>query len=61
MIAEDKEVFHGVAPLLFGNSFERKMKEHLESLKCLRQSPKSGTDQFFRGAAPTTLHMGAAA
>ena len=50
-LAEDKEAFKGAAPpLLFGDSFERKMKEHLESLKCLRRSiaPKSGPEQFFR-------------
>ena len=45
-----KEVFKGAAPLHFGDSFEKKMKEHLESLKCLWQStaPKSGIDQCFR-------------
>ena len=49
-LAEDEEAFKGAAPLLFGESFERRMKDHLESLKCLRRSmaPKPGTDQFFR-------------
>lgn len=51
-LAEDPEMFEEAAPLLFGASFE-KMKDHLESLKCLRQSmaPRSGyrSDQFFRG------------
>ena len=49
-LAEDEEAFKGAVPLLFGDSFEKRMKEHLESLKCLRRStaPKSGTDQFFR-------------
>ena len=55
-LAEDSEVFEEAAPLLFGSSFERKMKEHLESLKCLRKSlaPKAGSrgDQFFRGSRP---------
>ena len=55
-LAEDPEMFEDAAPLLFGASFERKMKEHLESLKCLRQSmtPKNGyrSDQFFRGSRP---------
>ena len=48
-LAEDEEVFKGAAPLPFGDSFKRKMKEHLESLKCLRRSiaPKSGPEQFF--------------
>ena len=49
-LADDEEAFKGAAPLLFGESFERRMKDHLESLKCLRRSmaPKPGTDQFFR-------------
>ena len=50
-LAEDPEMFEEAAPLLFGASFETKMKEHLESFKCLRQSmaPRSGgrSDQFF--------------
>ena len=43
-LAEDPEMFEEAAPLLFGPSFEKIMKDHLESLKCLRQSmaPKSG-------------------
>ena len=55
-LAKDPEMFEEAAPFLFGASFERKMKEHVESLKCLRQSmaPKSGyrSDQFFKGATP---------
>jgi len=49
-LAEDEEAFRGAAPLLFGAAFEKKMKDHLESLKCLRRSmaPKPGTNQFFR-------------
>ena len=49
-LAEDEEAFKGAAPLLFGETFERRMKDHLESLKCLQHSmaPKPGTDQFFR-------------
>ena len=50
-------MFEDAAPLLFGASFERKMKEHLESLKCLRQSmaPKMGTEvtSFCEEAAPS--------
>ena len=55
-LAEDSEVFKEAAPLLFGSSFKRKMKEHLESLKYLRNSlaPKAGSrgEQFFRGSRP---------
>ncbi len=48
-LAEDEEMFAEAAPLLFGESFEKKMKDHLESLKCLRKSmaPSTGADQFF--------------
>ena len=31
-LAEDPEMFEEAAPLLFGASFEKKMKDHLESL-----------------------------
>jgi len=43
-LAEDPEMFEEAALLLFGASFEKKMKDHLESLKCLRQlmAKKSG-------------------
>ena len=57
-LAEDPEMFEETAPLLFGASLiEKKMKDHLESFKCLRQSmaPRSGcrSDQFFsRGPPP---------
>ena len=54
-MAEDPEMFKEAALLLFGTSFEKKMKDHLESLKCLRQymAPKSGyrSEQFFRVSA----------
>ena len=63
LLAEDEEAFKGAAPLLFGETFERRMKDHLESLKCLRRSmaPKPGTDQFFypaRGAATSEVEAG---
>ena len=58
-------MFKDSAFLHFGASFEKKMKEHLEQLKCLRQSmaPKYGyrSDQFFfKGAAPS-IHLGVVA
>ncbi len=58
-LAEDEEMFTEAAPLLFGVSFEKNMKVHLESLKCLRKSmaPRTGTDQR---AVPTTRLTGAA-
>ena len=64
-LAKDPEMFEEAAPLLFGAIFERKMKEHVESLKCLRQSMarKSGyrSDQFFEGATPNICLKVAAA
>ena len=64
LLAEDEEAFKGAAPLLFGETFKRRMKDHLESLKCLRHSmaPKPGTDQFFypaRGAATSEVEAAA--
>ena len=38
--AEDPEMFEEDAPLLFGASFEKKMKDHLESLKCAVHGPE---------------------
>ena len=61
-LAEDEEGLKGAVPLFFGDSFKRKMKDHLESLKYLHRSiaPKSGVDQFlFGGATLTILHVGA--
>ena len=61
-MAEDPEMLKEAALLLFGTSFEKKMKDHLESLKCLRQymAPKSGyrSEQFFRGCHHQYLPRG---
>ena len=62
-LAEDPEMkFEEAAPLLFGASFVKKMKDHLESLRCLRQSmnPKCGSrgDQFFQGGRRQYLPRG---
>ena len=38
--AEDPEMFEEDAPLLFGALFEKKMKDHLESLKCAVHGPE---------------------
>ena len=61
-LTEEEEAFKGAVRLLFGDSFKRRMKDHLESLKCLRQSMALNLEHtsFFRGAAPTTPHMGLA-
>ena len=34
-LAEDEDIFADAAPLLLGKAFETKIKDHLESLKCL--------------------------
>ena len=37
-LAEDPEMFEEAATLLFGASFEKRMKDHLENLRCLSGS-----------------------
>jgi hypothetical protein len=45
-LAENTEMFEDATPLLFGDSFEKKMKEHVDALKCLRSNlgnpPRAG-------------------
>ena len=49
-LAEEEEVFADAAPLLLGKAFENKMKEHLESLKCLASSrEREDMKNFQRG------------
>ena len=48
-LAEDEEAFKGAAPLRFGDSFARKMKKNLESLR-RSMAPRSGPEQFFSEA-----------
>ena len=53
-LAEEEDIFEGAAPLLLGKTFEAKMKEHLESLKCLGVDTSTRPDrgQDFRRSRP---------
>ena len=57
-------MFEEAAPFLFAASFKKKMKEHLESLKCLWQliAPMMATEvtHCFEVASPNT-YLGVAA
>ena len=55
-LAEEEGTFAEAAPLLFGNGFEKQMKDHVEALKCLRnpQDSRKTLSSFFEKAAPTT-------
>jgi hypothetical protein len=52
-LIEVEDIFEGAAPMLFGDGFESKVKDHVQSLKCLRKSMtfqgSSGTNFFRRG------------
>ena len=55
----EEDIYSAAAPLLFGEGFEKRMKERTESLKILSaaktlQQPK----QFFRGSRPTSPPRG---
>ena len=52
-LAEDDDRFASVAPMLFGDGFEKTMKEHVEVMRCIRKySNAKMTMSFFRRAAP---------
>ena len=48
-LAENAEMFDESAPLLFGNSFEKRMKEHVDSLRCLRNNSTRQNCFFSKG------------
>ena len=61
-LAEEDE--QGAAPLLFGEGFEKKMKDRAESLKLLHKpkpSQQAAKKQFFEEAVPLIPREGAAA
>ena len=57
-LAEVEGTFAEAAPLLFGNGFEKQMKDHVEALKCLRKSTgrPQNSEQFFRKGRPHNHH-----
>ena len=48
-LAEEDDQFQGAAPLLFGEGFEKKMKEHVNAVRCLRKLEKPTELHFRRG------------
>ncbi len=50
-LAEDDDLFKEAAPMLFGEGFEQKLKNHVEAVRCLRKSSTNsgGSSQYFRG------------
>ena len=57
-LVEDETTFHDAAPLLFGSSFQQKMKDHMEALRNLKQSSSASyshgrqQQQSFRRSHP---------
>ena len=46
------EIFADVAPMLFGDGFEKAMKEHVEAMRCIRKTSNKMTESFFRKGRP---------
>ena len=55
-LAEEEDQFKDAAPLLFGDGLEKKMKEHMDVVRCIRKTNRV-TEQHFRGAAPKVKAM----
>ena len=45
-LVDEDEQFKGAAPLLFGEGFEKKMKEHMDAVRCLRKTGKPAEPHF---------------
>ncbi|XP_064395485.1 uncharacterized protein LOC135342623 [Halichondria panicea] len=58
-LAEDDEILTEAAPMLFGEGFEQKLKNHVEAVRCLRKSSTNSggsSSQFFsREPSPREL------
>ena len=52
MLVEDDEIFADVAPMLFGDGFEKMMKEQVEAMRCIRKTSNKTTESFFRRGRP---------
>ena len=52
-ITEEDKRFANVTPMLFGDDFEKTMKEHMEAMRCIRKSSGAKmTESFFRKGHP---------
>ena len=43
--------------MLFGNSFKKIMKEHVEAMRCIRKISNSKTESFFRKGGPQNQYL----
>ncbi|MGJ8945978.1 hypothetical protein AB9K17_24105, partial [Salmonella enterica subsp. enterica serovar Kentucky] len=50
-------MFADVAPMLFGDSFEKNMKEHVEAMRCIRKTSNNKTEPFFRKGRCNELNL----
>ena len=48
-LAEEDDQFKDAAPLLFGEGFEKKMKDHVDAVRCIRKSGRATESHFRRG------------
>ena len=57
-LVDDPDNFTDAAPMLFGQTFHQKVKDHLESLRSLKKSAGYNSGQFFRKSCPHQTHGG---
>ena len=59
-LVEDEERFANVAPMLFGDGFEKTMKEHVEAMRCIRKSSNNSksAEPFFWKGRPSGQYYG---
>ena len=52
-LVEDDEMYADVAPMFFGDGFEKMMKDHVEAMRCIRKtSSKTSNESFFQKGRP---------
>ena len=52
-LADQAETFADAPPLLFGQGFAKKVKDHSEEVRSLRKAAPSSSKSFFRGGRPS--------
>lgn len=50
-------MFSDVAPILFGDGFEKTMKEHMEAMRCIRKTSHNHKIELFLAAQPRELRV----
>ena len=48
-LTEEENQFKDAAPLLFGDGFEKKMKEHVDAVRCIQKTNRVIEPHFRRG------------